>query len=105
MIAARAANAARASCTWRTSNVRAEEAEVTTESWRSGRDPTSLVAPAGSIRRATPLYEVIDRSGPDHAARFTVRVTIRNVGSAEATATSKGEAERLAAKAFIERFG
>ena len=60
---------------------------------------------AAGNRRAGPLYEVIDRSGPDHAARFTVRVTIRNVGSAEASATSKGEAERLAAKAFMEQFG
>jgi len=60
---------------------------------------------AAGNRRATPLYEVTDRSGPDHAARFTVRVTVRNVGHAEATATSKGEAERLAAKAFLERFG
>lgn len=60
---------------------------------------------AAGNRRATPLYEVIDRSGPDHAARFTVRVTIRNVGSAEATASSKGEAEKLAAKAFIEQYG
>lgn len=60
---------------------------------------------AAGNRRATPLYEVTDRSGPDHAARFTVRVTVRNVGSAEATATSKGEAEKLAAKAFLEQFG
>jgi ribonuclease-3 len=34
-----------------------------------------------------------------------VRVSIRNVGEAEAVATSKGEAERLAAKAFLEQFG
>jgi len=60
---------------------------------------------AAGNRRATPVYEVTDRSGPDHAARFTVRVTVRNVGHAEATATSKGEAERLAAKAFLEAFG
>lgn len=60
---------------------------------------------AAGNRRATPLYEVVERSGPDHAARFTVRVSIRNVGEAQATATSKGEAERLAAKAFMERFG
>lgn len=60
---------------------------------------------AAGNRRAGPLYEIIDRSGPDHAARFTVRVTIRNVGSAEASATSKGEAEKLAAKAFMERYG
>lgn len=60
---------------------------------------------AAGNRRAGPVYEVIDRSGPDHAARFTVRVSVRNVGHAEASATSKGEAERLAAKAFMERFG
>ena len=60
---------------------------------------------AAGNRRMAPLYEVTDRSGPDHAARFTVRVTVRNVGHAEATATCKGEAEKLAAKAFLERFG
>ncbi|MBU7580196.1 MAG: ribonuclease III [Porphyrobacter sp.] len=60
---------------------------------------------AAGNRRMAPLYEVTDRSGPDHAARFTVRVSVRNVGEAEATASSKGEAEKLAAKAFLERFG
>lgn len=60
---------------------------------------------AAGNRRAPPVYEVTARSGPDHAARFTVQVSVRNVGEAEATATSKGEAERLAAKAFLERFG
>jgi ribonuclease-3 len=60
---------------------------------------------AAGNRRAVPVYEVTDRSGPDHAARFTVRVTIRNVGSAEASATSKSEAEKLAAKAFLEEYG
>jgi ribonuclease III len=60
---------------------------------------------AAGNRRSMPHYEVVERSGPDHAARFTVRVSIRNVGAAEATATSKGEAERLAAKAFLESFG
>ena len=50
-------------------------------------------------------YALIDRSGPDHAARFTVRVSVRNVGDAEATASSKQEAETAAAKAFMERFG
>jgi ribonuclease III len=60
---------------------------------------------AAGNRRQTPLYEVTDRAGPDHAARFTVRVTVRHVGSAEASATSKSEAEKLAAKAFLEQFG
>jgi ribonuclease-3 len=60
---------------------------------------------AAGNRRSGPVYEVTSRSGPDHAARFTVRVSVRNVGEAEATASSKGEAERLAAKAFLEEFG
>ncbi|KWV92755.1 ribonuclease III [Erythrobacter sp. YT30] len=60
---------------------------------------------AAGNRRAMPNYEVIDRSGPDHAARFTVRVSIHNVGEAEGVAGSKGEAEKRAAKAFLEKFG
>jgi ribonuclease III len=60
---------------------------------------------AAGNRWTMPHYEVVERAGPDHAARFTVRVSIRSVGEAEAVATSKGEAERLAAKAFLEQFG
>ena len=59
---------------------------------------------AGNQRKA-PEYEVVARSGPDHAARFTVRVSVRNVGEVEATAGSKQEAETAAAKVFMERFG
>lgn len=60
---------------------------------------------AAGNRRAMPQYEIVGRSGPDHASRFTVRVSIHNVGEAEATASSKGEAEKLAAKAFLEKYG
>ena len=59
---------------------------------------------AAGNRRKPPEYEVIDRSGPDHAAQFTVRVKVHKVGEAEAVASSKGEAEKAAAKAFMERF-
>jgi len=79
--------------------------ELEGDEGKSKHPKSALQEWAAGNRRATPLYEVIDRSGPDHAARFTVRVTVRNVGSAEADATSKGEAERLAAKAFLEQFG
>ena len=48
---------------------------------------------------------LVDRSGPDHAARFTVRVSVRNVGEIEATAASKQEAETEAARLFMERYG
>lgn len=60
---------------------------------------------AAGNRRKPPEYEVIDRSGPDHAAQFTVRVSVHKVGEASATASSKGEAEKAAAKKFMEKFG
>jgi ribonuclease III len=59
---------------------------------------------AAGCRRKPPEYEVIDRSGPDHAAKFTVRVKVHKVGEAEATAGSKGEAEKAAAKVFMEKY-
>lgn len=59
---------------------------------------------AGNQRRP-PHYEVIDRSGPDHAARFTVRVTVHNVGAVSATANSKRDAEAEAARLFMEQYG
>ena len=59
---------------------------------------------AGNQRRP-PQYTLVDRSGPDHKASFTVRVAVHNVGEAEATASSKQEAETNAAKAFMEEFG
>ena len=60
---------------------------------------------AAGNRRATPEYRLVDRSGPDHSARFTVAVAIKSVGEAEATGTSKQEAETAAATEFLRRFG
>lgn len=60
---------------------------------------------AAGNRRKPPEYEVVDRSGPDHAARFTVRVSVHKVGSAEGEASSKQEAEKAAAAEFMEKFG
>jgi ribonuclease-3 len=79
--------------------------ELEGDEGKSKHPKSALQEWAAGNRRAGPVYEVIERSGPDHAARFTVRVSVRNVGEAEASATSKGEAERLAAKAFLEAFG
>lgn len=58
---------------------------------------------AASNRRKPPHYEVIDMSGPDHARRFTVRVSVRNVGEAQATAGGKQDAETEAARLFLEQ--
>lgn len=59
---------------------------------------------AGSQRRP-PEYAVVDIAGPDHARRFTVRVSVHKVGEVEATASGKQEAETEAARLFMERFG
>ena len=60
---------------------------------------------AAGNRRKPPEYEVVERSGPDHAAQFTVRVSVHKVGEATGTANSKGEAEKAAAKKFMEKYG
>jgi ribonuclease-3 len=72
----------------------------------SSKHPKSALQEwAAGGRRKPPEYEVVDRAGPDHAARFTVRVSVHNVGEVEATAGSKQEAETEAARLFMERFG
>jgi len=60
---------------------------------------------AAGNRRKMPEYRLVERSGPDHAARFTVAVAIKGVGEAEATAGSKQDAETQAAAEFMRRFG
>ena len=59
---------------------------------------------AAGNRRRMPEYELVERSGPDHAATFTVRVSVNGVGEAEGTGSSKQEAEKSAADAFMEKF-
>lgn len=60
---------------------------------------------AAGNKRKMPEYTLVERSGPDHSARFRVAVSIKGVGEAEAEAGSKQEAETLAAKEFMRRFG
>jgi ribonuclease-3 len=60
---------------------------------------------AAGNRRKMPEYRLIERSGPDHAARFTVAVGIKGVGEVTATGTSMREAETAAAEVFMARFG
>lgn len=60
---------------------------------------------AAAHNRRPPDYAVIDRSGPQHAPVFTVRVTIGALAEAVATGTSKQEAETAAAAALLEQLG
>ncbi len=81
------------------------EGELGGDAGKAKHPKSALQEWAAGNRRAMPEYSVKGRSGPDHASRFTVEVSIKNVGSAEATASSKSEAEKLAAHAFLEEFG
>ena len=60
---------------------------------------------AAGNRRKGPQYRLVERSGPDHAARFLVSVEVHGVGSAEAGGTSLREAETAAAEEFMRKFG
>ena len=72
---------------------------------RSKHPKSALQEWAAGNQRKPPEYETVDRSGPDHKASFTVRVSVKNVGEAEATASNKRDAETAAAKVFMEKFG
>ncbi|MGX7925783.1 ribonuclease III [Tsuneonella sp. HG094] len=72
---------------------------------RSKHPKSALQEWAAGNRRKPPEYEVLDRSGPDHNAHFTVRVSVLNVGQVEASGSSKQAAETAAAKAFMEQYG
>ena len=72
---------------------------------RSKHPKSALQEWAAGNQRRPPEYEVTDISGPDHARRFTVRVSVHKVGEIEATASGKRDAETEAARLFMERFG
>jgi ribonuclease-3 len=77
---------------------------VAGDAGQSKHPKSALQEWAAGNRRRAPEYTLVDRSGPDHASKFTVRVSVLKVGEAEATAGSKQEAETAAARAFMERF-
>ncbi len=58
---------------------------------------------AASHNRRPPEYSIVERSGPHHAPRFTVAVTIGKAAEAQATGASKQEAETAAAKALLAK--
>lgn len=60
---------------------------------------------AAGSKRKPPVYTLLSREGPDHAATFLVRVAINGVGEVEARGSSKQEAETAAARDFMAKFG
>lgn len=55
--------------------------------------------------RPLPAYEVVGRSGPDHAPVFTVQVTVEGLEPLTAQGRSRQEAEKAAATAMLSREG
>jgi ribonuclease-3 len=60
---------------------------------------------AAANNRKPPEYEIVDRSGPNHSPRFTVKVAIGKLADATGEGTSKQEAETAAAAALLEKLG
>jgi ribonuclease-3 len=78
-------------------------AEAVTGQTGSAKHPKSEVQEwAAMNKRKVPQYRLLDRSGPDHAARFTVELSVPGVGEANGLGSSKQEAETAAAAAFLE---
>lgn len=69
----------------------ARDAKTSLQEWAQGRG------------MKPPSYEMVSRTGPDHAPVFRIAVRLDNGESAEATDNSKRKAEQAAAKALLER--
>ncbi|PLX45656.1 MAG: ribonuclease III [Hyphomicrobiales bacterium] len=70
------------------------------------RDPKTLLQEWVQARALPhPVYEVVERSGPDHAPEFTVRVNIAKLASETGKGMSKRRAEQAAARAVLDREG
>jgi len=77
--------------------------EAKADSWERHDTKTTLQERAASLGLPVPNYETMDRSGPDHAPTFTVRVTVGQ-HHAQASARSLKQAQVEAARKVLEAF-
>lgn len=71
---------------------------------RAPKHPKSALQEWANARGLrSPEYAIVDRSGPQHAPVFRVRVTVRGQDPVEAEGSNKQEAETAAAQAMLER--
>lgn len=69
---------------------------------RAPQHPKSALQELAAARDwKAPHYELVSRTGAHHAPLFTVKVSIRDVGEAQAEGSSKQEAETAAASALL----
>lgn len=70
------------------------------------RDPkTALQEWAHKVHGLTPNYELLERTGPDHAPQFKVTVTVGDCQPEVGEGPSKRKAEQAAARAMLIREG
>ena len=71
---------------------------------RAPQHPKSTLQELAASRNfKAPHYEVVSRTGPPHAPRFEVRVSVPRLGEATADGSSKQEAETAAAEALLSQ--
>jgi len=70
---------------------------------KSAKDPkTELQERACSAGGGSPIYSVVEQSGPDHRPLFVIEVSVERIGAARGTGKSKKMAERYAALHLLE---
>jgi ribonuclease-3 len=80
------------------------KAELIDAQGHDGKDPkTRLQEWAQARGLGLPVYDVVARTGPDHAPRFTVEVRIADLTPQTAEGASRREAEKVAAEALLGR--
>ena len=80
--------------------------EVIAITAEAAKDPkTELQERASARGHAAPVYDVIERAGPDHKPHYVIDVTVDGAGTGRGTGTSKKAAQRMAAKTLLTLWG
>lgn len=69
------------------------------------KDAKTLLQEWAAARKWALSYELVDRSGPEHAPRFVVRARVGDTAPAQGEGGSKRAAEQAAAAAYIAMAG
>ncbi|MES1201164.1 MAG: ribonuclease III [Pseudomonadota bacterium] len=72
---------------------------------RVPRDPKTALQEWAAAKKRTLTYELMERTGPEHAPHFVVEAQVAGFTSARGEGGSKREAERAAAAAFLSAAG
>lgn len=73
------------------------------QSHQSIKDSKSALQEWAQKHQKMPVYNVISRTGPDHAPTFVVEASVAGFGAQSAQGSSKKEASALAAKLLLEK--